>query len=95
MVFDQPFASACVWQDKTVQEKTLERQGDHVGARVRFDAETPGLRVHVRVASSFISPEQAERNLKELGDDDLRRTVKIGRGAWNAELGRIAVEGGR
>ena len=46
------------------------------------------------MASSFISPEQAELNLSELGSDDFDTLVGKGREAWNDILGRIEVEGG-
>ena len=94
LVFDQPFASASVWRDKELKEGVLELQDNHVGALVQFAAPARGTRVHVRVASSFISPEQAEINLKELGDDAFDALCEKGRAAWNQTLGRIAVEGG-
>lgn len=50
--------------------------------------------VHVRVASSFISSEQAELNLKELGDAGLEELAQQGRDRWNEVLGRVEVEGG-
>ena len=50
-----------------------------------------GKQVNLSVASSFIGPEQAEQNLKELsGDFD---TIKENaRELWNSTLGRIEVE---
>lgn len=53
-----------------------------------------GEKVHARVASSFISLEQAERNLKELENDDFDVLVEKGRTEWNKVLGAIQVEGG-
>ena len=47
-----------------------------------------------RVASSFISIEQAERNLNELGSDDFATIERKGRAVWNKTLGRVEVEGG-
>ena len=94
LVFDQPFASAQVWKDKELKDGALELQDNHVGALVQFASATRGTRVHARVASSFISAEQAERNLAELGDDGFDALCEKGRQAWNKELGRIAVEGG-
>ena len=47
--------------------------------------------VNARVASSFISPEQALQNLKELGDGDFNRIKAEGRNRWNDVLGRIEV----
>ena len=51
-----------------------------------------GQKVNLRVASSFISHEQAEINLKELGDRTLDEIAQAGRARWNEVLGRIAVE---
>ena len=51
-----------------------------------------GEQVNVRVASSFISPEQAELNLKELGKDNIDQIAAKGRKVWNDVLGRIEVE---
>ena len=52
-----------------------------------------GQKVTFKVASSFISPEQALVNLQELGDGDVDRIAADGRERWNDVLGRIAVEG--
>ena len=94
LVFDQPFVSAAVWKDKELKGGVLELQDNHVGALVQFKSEARGSRVHVRVASSFISAEQAELNLKETGEDTFDALCEKGRQAWNKELGRIEVEGG-
>ncbi len=94
LVFDQPFVAATVWKDKELKEGVLELQDNHVGARVQFKSAARGDCVHIRVASSFISPEQAELNLKELGTDSFEALCEKGRQAWNRELGRIVVEGG-
>ena len=52
-------------------------------------------KINIHVASSFISPEQAELNLKrETGEKDFEKVKKEGRKIWNKELGRIKVEGG-
>ena len=51
-----------------------------------------GEQVNARVASSFISIDQAQLNLRELGKDDLETVVTKGRQRWNEVLGRIQVE---
>ena len=63
----------------------------HAGAVVGFKT-SRGQKVHLKVASSFISPEQAERNLGELGDGDFDRLVAEGKSRWNDVLSRIEVE---
>ncbi|MGN0048751.1 MAG: GH92 family glycosyl hydrolase [Bacteroides sp.] len=91
VVFDKPFAFTKVWADYHVVEKHLELQSNHVGAVIGF-ATARGEQVHARVASSFISLEQAELNLKEIGDKNFEQTKAEGRRAWNDVLGRIRVE---
>ena len=49
--------------------------------------------INVKVASSFISPEQAELNLKsELGNASFNETVEASKKEWNKVLDKIAVE---
>ncbi len=50
-----------------------------------------GQVVNAKVASSFISPEQASVNLKELGDGNFDRIKKDGRDRWNDVLGVFEV----
>ena len=50
-----------------VTASSLSSTSNHSGAIVGFSTKR-GEQVNVRVASSFISPEQALLNLKELGD---------------------------
>ena len=63
---------------------------DHAVAAVSF-ATKRGEQVGVRVASSFVSADQALENLKELGDADFDRLRQQGRDRWNDVLGRIEV----
>ena len=103
--FDRPFASHALFSngrrhgkgggnEPLVLHDSLLECGDfHTGAIVGFRTRR-GERVHARVASSFISWEQAERNLRELGGDSLETLVRKGREAWNGVLRRIEVEGG-
>lgn len=91
--FDKPFADAQAWHGKTLAKDTIEIQAAHAGAVVRFKT-TNREAVNARVASSFISYEQAERNLDEIGKDDFDAVKDKAKAAWNKELGRIRVEGG-
>ncbi len=93
VVFDKPFVKSEVWStDKVVPGKS-ELQDNHVGAAIQFKTKK-GEQIHARVASSFISYEQAERNLKELGSDSFDEVKTKGADIWNKELSRIAVGGG-
>ena len=91
--FDKAFTYTASVKDQSIQENVHEQQADHAGAIIGFQT-GKGEVVHARVASSFISYEQAERNLSELGNDSFETLVQRGREAWNQILGRIEVEGG-
>ena len=86
--FDKPIASVSVWDGKKLVEGRSSA-GGHAGAVVTFVPTARGERVHVRVASSFVGPEQAVRNLRELGDCGFDGLVARGRTAWNEALGRL------
>ncbi len=91
--FDKPFTYQATVADSVLQENGTEQQADHAGAIIGFSTRK-GEVVHARVASSFISYEQAEQNLKELGNDSFDALVQKGKDAWNEVLGRIEVDGG-
>jgi predicted alpha-1,2-mannosidase len=75
------------WQDAT----TLERADSKV-AMFRFGDRA---RVEARIATSFISFEQAERNLeRELGSKPLDALRREASDRWNEHFSRIDVEGG-
>ena len=91
--FDRPFDSFRTF-DGTRETKGLSVEGDHALAAVYF-ATRRGEQVTARVASSFISAEQALRNLEtELGDDDFDAVKNKAQARWDEVLGRIEVEGG-
>ena len=91
--FDKPFTYRASVADSVLTEGRLEQQAGHTGAIIGFRTRK-GEVVHARVASSFISAEQAERNLQELGGQSFDELVAKGREAWNKVLGRIEVDGG-
>ena len=67
--------------------------GGHAVAKVHFPTRR-GQQVCASVASSFISPEQAVQNLRELGADDFETVKSKAQERWDEVLGRIEVEGG-
>lgn len=91
MEFSKPFTYTATVSDSTIDTSKLEVKTDHAGAIVGF-ATRRGEQVLVRVASSFISPEQAEANLKELGLRSFEEVKQAGRQRWNEVLGRIEVK---
>ena len=91
--FDKPFEYVSTFVNGKLEKGATEQKENHVGAVIGF-ATKKGEKVNARVASSFISHEQAAINLKELGDDSLEEIKEKGRKAWNDVLSRIEVEGG-
>ena len=89
--FDKPFTYKAAVADGKVDASLLKSESNHSGAIVGFKTKR-GEQVNVQVASSFISPEQALLNLKELGDGNFERVKQQGRDRWNEVLGRIEVE---
>ena len=89
--FDKPFDNQLVWAGYDPVKNHLELESNHVGAVVGFKTRR-GEAVHAKVASSFISLEQAEQNLKEIGDMTFDQVKEAGRAVWNDVLGRIEIE---
>ena len=88
---DTPFDYVRTVSDGSVQSEDTESQSDHSGAVVGFSL-SGDRKVNLKVASSFISIEQALVNMQELGDGDFDRIKTEGRARWNEILGRIRVE---
>ncbi|MCK9435621.1 MAG: GH92 family glycosyl hydrolase [Synergistaceae bacterium] len=91
--FDKPFTFHATFDNQTLSLNKLENRADHTGAVIGFST-TKGEMVNARVASSFISHEQAELNLKELDTDDFNQVKQKGKESWNKVLKTIEVEGG-
>lgn len=91
--FDKEFEVNHTWGDQwQLLENTLNNEGEHVGAIIGFKTKR-GEKVHVKVASSFISQEQAQINLdREIGSDTFDQTKEKAKKAWEKELGRIEIE---
>jgi putative alpha-1,2-mannosidase len=94
--FDKPFEYVSTFgklseADTLALRDSVLFSGFHAGAVVGFKTKR-GEKVHARVASSFISPEQAVRNLNELGSEGFDSLVMQGRDSWNNLLGRVDVE---
>jgi predicted alpha-1,2-mannosidase len=91
---DKAFTTSYTWRGNTAVKDSLEMNADHSGALIGFKT-AAGEKVHMRVATSFISFEQAELNLKrELAGDSFDQTMQKAKKSWNEKLGRLQVEGG-
>lgn len=78
VTFDRPFTVS------------YENHGEHSGTIVTFSCKR-GEKVTARVASSFISEEQAWQNLKEVEGKSLDNVKAEGKKRWNEILGRLEV----
>lgn len=92
--FDKEFSLSKTWSANKINNQDLELTSDHTGAVIGFKT-AKGEKVNARVASSFISFEQADLNLKrELANDAFDVTKAKAKATWNKTLSRVAVEGG-
>jgi predicted alpha-1,2-mannosidase len=95
ITFDKPFTDYGTWENKknSLNAKNKKAEGEGAGAYIKFKE---GETVQAKVASSYISPEQAELTLQtELGKyTSFNDTHKAADKIWNTLLGRMKVEGG-
>ncbi|QCX53535.1 GH92 family glycosyl hydrolase [Elizabethkingia sp. JS20170427COW] len=92
--FDKDFETTSGWKDNTWAKNDLEIKADHAGAVVGFKLKEKQA-VHAKVASSFISFEQAELNLsREIGEKNFAQIKTEAKEIWNKALGKIEVKGG-
>ncbi len=88
--FDKDFDGEYTWSDYELQPRKSELKGNHVGAAVGFKTRR-GEKIGAKVATSFISLEQAEQNLKEIGSDSFATVKEKAKKRWNEVLGAIEV----
>lgn len=93
IVFDKPFEMTQIVADGKIQRSGLKSESKHSGAFVGFTTQR-GEEVIAKVASSFISYEQAWLNLNEVNDKGFDAVKQEGRDAWNEVLSKIEIEGG-
>jgi predicted alpha-1,2-mannosidase len=91
VLFDKPFTYQAAVKDSILHTTLTEANCKHAAAIIGFSTRK-GEQVQARVASSFISFQQAELNLKELKNDNLDAVAEKGKQRWNEILGRILVE---
>ena len=85
--------STGVLENGVIEASKDNANGTNACAAWRFADGT--TTINLRYGISFISEEQAEKNLRsELGDYDINKLAETGRRIWNEALGRIKVEGG-
>jgi predicted alpha-1,2-mannosidase len=93
-VFDKDFTSFGTWDGSGAKDNEKTRAGNHVGAYLGFSTKA-GEAVTVRIGTSLISPEQAERNLKaEIPNPDIDAVAAAARSVWERELSKVQLSGG-
>lgn len=91
--FDRSFEDFGVWDQQQIYEGQKNLEGFYAGGYVRFPENMK--HINVTVASSFISEEQAVRNLEsEIGDKSFMEVKESSEEVWNKHLGRIEIDGG-
>jgi predicted alpha-1,2-mannosidase len=92
IAFDQPITGAMLF-DVSHAWEAMQGEGERIGARVAFDA-TASRVLNVRVGTSFVSIEQAWRNLEsEIGTSKLEKVREQSKNIWNELLSRIEIDG--
>ncbi|HET6383085.1 MAG TPA: GH92 family glycosyl hydrolase [Armatimonadota bacterium] len=92
-VFDRPFERAAPTQSNRIKEGESRLDGNRLGAIAEF--EPGGDSIEMKVGTSFISVEQAIRNLeREIGARSFDEVRDEGEETWNRALAKIAVAGG-
>ncbi len=103
--FDKPFTYRATFSNDAQPSKpnvevemslkcdVMSQTAYHTGAIIGFHTHR-GEVVHARVASSFISEDQALQNLGELGNSNFETLKEAGRTEWDKVLGRIEINGG-
>ena len=92
--FDKPIEGYTLWAGPEMGLRGgVEYEGDHALVSVAFATER-GEVVNLQTASSFISLEQAWRNLAEVEGREFDEIKSAARDRWNDVLGRIEVGGG-
>ena len=82
-----------VVENGDINKSNNSENGMDIAAAMRFAPDTK--RVRLRYGISYISEEQAKKNLyRELENYDIDALAEHGRKTWNETLGRISVEGG-
>ena len=91
--FDKPFKTFGTWDGDKVVASSVEGYGTRSGAYIGF-ATGKDEKVQVRIATSFISIEQARENMaRELAGKRFNDIVQSTRNEWQKNLSRIKVAG--
>lgn len=91
IVFDRPFTDYSVWRNEGFIKGNEAVDANRSGAVVSFKTNR-GEQVCARIASSYISFDQAEVNFgREVAEKDFDTLCEEGKADWNSYLGRFNV----
>lgn len=91
--FSESFSQVGVTSGNDIHEGETTRHGNFTGAYVKFHPNT--TRVEVRTGVSYVSVEQARKNLElQIPDScSFEKTVQKVKQAWLEKLGRVTIDG--
>lgn len=91
--FSKPFSTHGSWKENKKYNLKSKITGDHVGGYVYFDTQD-GEEIQVKVATSFISIEQARMNMEmEIPNWDFQAALLSNKKEWQKHLNRVIVDG--
>ena len=93
VTFDKPVEACDMYDGPQKKVDGNKVECENALAAVNFRT-VRGEQVIAKAASSFISLEQAWRNLEEVGEKTFDQVCQAGKDRWNDILGRIEVSGG-
>jgi predicted alpha-1,2-mannosidase len=90
--FDKKIQHYSIWKENAFVDGQNETEGNRSGVVITFSTKK-GEHVQAKIASSFISWEQAEQNLKnEVAEHNFDEVCAEGKADWNKNLSRFSVE---
>ncbi|HTL10473.1 MAG TPA: GH92 family glycosyl hydrolase, partial [Chitinophagaceae bacterium] len=91
--FSKPFSSYGTWDGNEVNANANKQYGTRMGAYIDFTS-TEGEMIEVRIGTSFISVDQARRNMAlEINGKSFSTLQQQTRALWQLNLSRISVTG--
>jgi len=91
IMFDVPFDSFGVWNEKEIFHKKTELTDFYAGAYIKL--RSTNKKVGIKIASSFISLDQAQQNLSsEIGSIGFEALKKQSYDCWNKHLSKVIVD---
>jgi predicted alpha-1,2-mannosidase len=93
--FNQTFDTFGVWNENEFRANAVTTQGDKVGVDLGFAEQAQNLPVEVRLALSYVSPQNARQNLEaETAGQSFEDIHATAREMWERRLSRVRITGG-